>query len=345
MDDMSDLYKPYKISEKDFIKDEFDCLICEYNGYKIEISYSNEDLCWYADAFDLETEEYVFYPCLIVSDKDKTQLNDVIQKATKYIDENNKSKSIGDKNILIYIKENMKYKVGDRVKVKSNDFFNNNKGKLSFYVDSKALCFANEIVTIKSYGRYPNTYRIDEDEGDFLWTDDMIEGLAEDLLDKEIQEHQKICDEAFTIKGIEPTEEVWHCPEGYQFVDENGKIINAQKIVLEKKEKKYPKTYKECCEVLDWNHRDYDRVGYESELLCKFQVLLLCRDAYWKIAGDWRPEFRFGKKKYCIMTKDNKVISATVEETNRILAFPTEEMRDAFYENFKSEIEICKELL
>jgi hypothetical protein len=28
-----------------------------------------------------------------------------------------------------------------------------------------------------------------------------------------------------------------------------------------------------------------------------------------------------------------------------ILTFPTEEMRDAFYENFKKEIEICKELL
>ena len=77
-------------------------------------------------------------------------------------------------------------------------------------------------------------------------------------------------------------------PEGYIFKDENGNIINATKIVLEKKEKEkeYPKTYEECCKVLDWNHRDYDRVGYESELLCKFQVLLLCRDAYWKIAGE-----------------------------------------------------------
>lgn len=102
---MSDLYKPYEISEKDFIKDEFDSLICEYNGYKIQISYSDEDLRWYADAFDLEVEEYVFYPCLIVSDKDKTHLNDVIQQATKYIDEKNKSKSIGDENTLIYIKE------------------------------------------------------------------------------------------------------------------------------------------------------------------------------------------------------------------------------------------------
>ena len=31
------------------------------------------------------------------------------------------------------------------------------------------------------------------------------------------------------------------------------------------------------------------------ELNC-LTKLRICRDAYWKIAGDWRPEFRFGKK-------------------------------------------------
>ena len=39
-------------------------------------------------------------------------------------------------------------------------------------------------------------------------------------------------------------------PEGYQFVDENGNVINATKIILEKKKKEYPKTYEECCKVL-----------------------------------------------------------------------------------------------
>ena len=31
--------------------------------------------------------------------------------------------------------------------------------------------------------------------------------------------------------------------------------------------------------------------------------------------------------------------------TNKILVFPTEEIRDTFYENFKELIEQCKELL
>lgn len=33
------------------------------------------------------------------------------------------------------------------------------------------------------------------------------------------------------------------------------------------------------------------------------------------------------------------------DATDKILIFQTEEMRDAFYKNFQSEIEICKELL
>ena len=146
-------------------------------------------------------------------------------------------------------------------------------------------------------------------------------------------------------------------PEGYIFKDENGNIINTTKVVLEKKKKEYPKTYEECCKVLDWNHRDYDRVGYESELLCKFQVLLLCRDAYWKIAGNemdldkpWEPDYDSGVNKYGIIFM-NGVVQKSNPTTywerhlNKILDFPTEEMRDTFYKNFKELIETCKELL
>lgn len=134
-------------------------------------------------------------------------------------------------------------------------------------------------------------------------------------------------------------------PKGYEFA---GVDDNNQQVIFEKIGCQYPKTYEECCEVLFPNSIELGKVltsGYNCELLKKIGELLICRDAYWKIAGDWRPEFRFGKKKYCIMTKDNKVISATVEETNRTLVFPTAEIRDAFYENFKDLIEHCKEFL
>lgn len=122
----------------------------------------------------------------------------------------------------------MKYKAGDRVRIKSLDWYNKNKDNLSFYTDSMALCFAGEIVTIKSYGRYPGTYRIDEDEGDFLWTDEMIEGLVEE-----------------EVGLVDNLSSRWvnefNLPNGDIFKDENGNIINATKIVLEKKKKEYNK--------------------------------------------------------------------------------------------------------
>ena len=134
-------------------------------------------------------------------------------------------------------------------------------------------------------------------------------------------------------------------PKGYEFfgIDDDNKIVLAKK--------QYPKTHEECFNICFGNKHHIvqvvglDDLGDNKELFESFIKLKICRDAYWKIVGDWEPEFRFGKKKYCIMTKDNKVISATVEETNRILVFPTEEMRDAFYNNFKDLIEQCKELL
>jgi hypothetical protein len=99
---------------------------------------------------------------------------------------------------------------------------------------------------------------------------------------------------------------------------------------------------------LDWNHRDYDRVGYNSELICKLQVLLLCRDAYWKIYGEqmglgkpWEP--LDAKDKYIIRRAGDAIVKGY--NISCVLEFPTAEMRDAFYENFKELITSCKELL
>ena len=157
-------------------------------------------------------------------------------------------------------------------------------------------------------------------------------------------------------------------PKGYIFKDENGNIINATKIVLEKKKKEYPKTYKECCEVMGVNHtNDLDicehcdyKTGityYEDSLLEKIEALyrlIVCRDAYWKIAGDeiglgksWEPDWKKQDKKYIISIFEGTVIYFENEtyNSNTLLAFPTEEMRDAFKENFDPDIEFCKELL
>ena len=194
------------------------------------------------------------------------------------------------------------------------------------------------------------------------WPEDLIiVGHSEVSLEKEMDEHQKNVDEIMAIQGIEPIEaeieEVWHCPEGYIFKDENGNVINATKIVLEKKKKEYPKTYEECCKVLNTDDDSIIDISvplHYNHLLISFTQLLICRDAYWKIAGE---EMGFGKPwelsigtpiYYIYYNRTVGTIKndyADDIQGNIILAFPTKEMRDAFYENFKSEIEQCKELL
>lgn len=144
------------------------------------------------------------------------------------------------------------------------------------------------------------------------------------------------------------------CPDGYEFRDENGNVIEAKKIVLEKKEPEWPKTINECRYILQDATGDevgwYAIDGWQFDLLEKMQRLLICRDAYWSLAGDWKPDYDSGVDKFGIICYDG-VISKTgamshwERHSNKILDFPTIEMRDAFFENFKDLIEGCKELL
>lgn len=168
-----------------------------------------------------------------------------------------------------------------------------------------------------------------------------------------------------TLKG-----EIYHgnrisylIPDGYEF----SKIENNE-IIIQKKKPIYPKTYEECCDVLNidpiriieydesWGRRSLTQ--YDTDILAQlkhFRKLLICRYAYWKIAGKelgldkpWKPDFTNNDEvRYGIYTIANKVEKdfCGVGDVNMILTFPTEEMRDAFYENFKDLIEKCKDLL
>lgn len=116
----------------------------------------------------------------------------------------------------------------------------------------------------------------------------------------------------------------------------------------------YPKTYEECCKVLCCK----PIVGFagldddEENLYGNFIALKRCRDAYWKIAGEqmdlgkpWEPDYTDDNVKYIIGVHRNHLDLNITIERNYILIFPTEEIRDEFYENFKKLIENCKELL
>ena len=138
------------------------------------------------------------------------------------------------------------------------------------------------------------------------------------------------------------------------------------------KKPKYPTTYAECCEVLmgktDFsefslapikysNTTKFDNsVSYDAphiELFNNLYKVFICRNAYCKIVGEemglgkpWEPDWKNEEQyKYCIYYADGNIQKGTWFIDSFILAFPSEEVRDAFYENFKKEIEQCKELL
>ena len=142
----------------------------------------------------------------------------------------------------------MKYIVGDKVKIKSPDWYNKNKdvfGKIlcgDSMMNSDKSLFCGRIVTISSVSSVTDTYKIKEDSEYWEWTDDMIEGyvyeIDEDTL-KNIADNISIStsmksEEIMRLLGVllHPTME---CPDGYIFKDENGNVIDAKKIVLEKK--------------------------------------------------------------------------------------------------------------
>lgn len=151
----------------------------------------------------------------------------------------------------------------------------------------------------------------------------------------------------------------------FELKEDNGKFY------LVKKKPLFPKTYKDCCEVLmgktdfqdyslvltklSTNKNEENSISPEPPhitLINNYYKLLICRDAYWKIAGEqmelgkpWKPDWDWREYKFCIGTIYDKIEKFHVGPQNYILEFPTEEMRDAFYENFKELIEACKELL
>ena len=312
----------------------------------------------------------------------------------------------------------MKRNIGDRVRIKSLDWYNmhcDDAGNVDcgceiFEKDMKS--YLGKVFTIHRIVDN-SKYEMEEAFDFFLFTDEMIEGLVEEenndckkcgltrnstrclfmdncphnkqknIMEEETkvgtalnpielksnancltremieefteeENEKKLSDESWRYKNIFDSSQYpqsFELPEGYIFKDENGNVINATKIVLEKQKKEYPKTYEECCKVLDWNHRDYDRVGYKSELLCKLQMLLICGDAYWKKAGEemglgepWkngRYEVVYG----ICRDEGNIVKQDDYWGDTLVFEYPIREMRDAFKENFDPDIEFCKELL
>lgn len=228
----------------------------------------------------------------------------------------------------------MKYKVGDKVRIKSIVWYNENKNEYGEVFDNKWILFNEEMslycgkaLVVESVGS--DTYEMVDNP--FVWTDEMIMGLAEKDINVVLTEN--------LINFERGKEDKIELNLGdYELQQENGKWFAI------KKKPKYPATYKECCDVLGIDTMDNDAKGYKHFLVIQFQELLIARDAYWKIAG-WEPDYKGHELKFYINTYKGEIDNDKTYHCNRVLAFPTEEMRDTFYENFKDLINECKELL
>lgn len=139
-------------------------------------------------------------------------------------------------------------------------------------------------------------------------------------------------------------------PDGYVITE-----VSKDTVFIKPIKPKYPTTYEECLNRLYCKAVLKTIVGHKAKLLFNLEMLLICRDAYWKIAGEqmglgkpWDSVYGCGEWGYWIgydinankiYCQDSRIL------LNHLLVFPTEEMRDAFYENFKDLIEQCKEFL
>lgn len=310
----------------------------------------------------------------------------------------------------------MKFSVGQKVRIKSLDWYNKNTNECGYIIygcvpfNTNMSIYCGKVLTIDDANEEFSYYKMKECK--YVFTDEMIEGLVEE------ETKPNIIEEAKTY--WDSIKDAWICPEGYVFKDENGNVINATKIVLEKvntlktqsdnmetethrgyytteeettneskkvawftfgdndfadkveldlsnreliqedgkwfvvkKKKEYPKTYEECCKVMNYCCNPVaTETTHKEELIRRFQFLLLYRDAYWKIAGEemglgkpWAPDWDNISDKYCIYFVSGQAWSKECQTRQCPFAFPTPEMRDAFYENFKELIESCKELL
>lgn len=192
-----------------------------------------------------------------------------------------------------------KYKVGDRVIVKSLDWYNKNKNwegvvrvPCSFTREMSEYCgqtFTIRCINLNSYYLQGVGY---------MWSDEMFEGLAE-------ERHV-----FFKTKDV----------------------------------KDLPKDFAECAKIMGFNEDIFVKTfGEDKE--AGLQKITVCRDAYWWLADNWKPDWKRNTKKHCVVIRDGRVGVATTISKQRKFAFPTPEMADAFGKNFKKELEACKEIL
>ena len=185
------------------------------------------------------------------------------------------------------------------------------------------------------------------------WYDASVLSAIQPYTDYDIKTNkEEAMEEKGTLEQIDLTRELRIADEVEVILGDYEFVLKDGKTYFVKKKPQYPKTYEECCKILGIEDRENGYCGYEYELLGEFQKLYICRNAYWKIAGEqmglgkpWKPDWNNVSDKHCMYFVSGEIWLTECQTRQCTLAFPTAEMRDAFYENFKELIDKCKELL
>jgi hypothetical protein len=233
----------------------------------------------------------------------------------------------------------LKYKIGDKVKVKSHEWYEDNANYLSeiecgntvFIPDMK--CYCGTTVTIMKRFSHIKCYSIEEDNGVHYWSDEMFE-CGDDSDMKE-----------FAAKVLNIKNEII-VPDNCEVWDDQGNVIKTSKIIIREVKKTYPNTINDCYNLLE------DDELASSTSIGKFQELINARNAYWKIAGtemglgrSWEPNWTSFEGYPAIYMYRYQITLSVARDEHHCLVFPTEAIRDKFYKNFKKEIAECKEFL
>ena len=171
-------------------------------------------------------------------------------------------------------------------------------------------------------------YQLSCDDG--WWSIDNLKPYNEETMESKPNVLQQL-KEYFDNTPREVIEKEWHEYDKYNKI---GPTVNEYlEYVNKSRQSEYPKTYVECCNVLEIKYVSYC-IGYQEDLLDNFQQLIVCRDAYWKIAG-WNPKVK----------SDVFYMNTLPSYLRDLFPMPTEEMRDTFFNNFKELFESCKAFL
>lgn len=130
----------------------------------------------------------------------------------------------------------------------------------------------------------------------------------------------------------------------------NSDIVSLKQFALsnyteeELTKKKFPKEYKKeyalLCPVVDVNSEE------NAKALIMLSKLITMRDLWWKIDGNWKPDWKdYIETKYVIYNHKDDLRAAHFQHANTIFCFRTLEIRNEFLETFRESLEVCKSLL